>query len=104
MIRRPPRSTLFPYTTLFRSAIALPPATRHIRKRVKAFARVFALAPDCHTAGRYMRVWQRHFYDGLQAALPSVVLPLAVGFGGARPAAPVAVGPARRPGTLAGRP
>src|SRR4029078_13737778 len=24
MIRRPPRSTLFPYTTLFRSALALP--------------------------------------------------------------------------------
>src|SRR3712207_7180497 len=26
MIRRPPRSTLFPYTTLFRSARLLPPA------------------------------------------------------------------------------
>src|SRR5687768_17991133 len=26
MIRRPPRSTLFPYTTLFRSADARPPA------------------------------------------------------------------------------
>src|SRR2546425_7694672 len=25
MIRRPPRSTLFPYTTLFRSAAVLPP-------------------------------------------------------------------------------
>src|SRR5260370_40867171 len=31
MIRRPPRSTLFPYTTLFRSAreAAPPPASRH---------------------------------------------------------------------------
>src|SRR5258708_11022573 len=34
MIRRPPRSTLFPYTTLFRSgthasAVALPPRFRH---------------------------------------------------------------------------
>src|SRR5256885_9691535 len=28
MIRRPPRSTLFPYTTLFRSAPAPPRATR----------------------------------------------------------------------------
>src|SRR2546423_2358896 len=28
MIRRPPRSTLFPYTTLFRSAAAPPPAAR----------------------------------------------------------------------------
>src|SRR5258708_25018435 len=26
MIRRPPRSTLFPYTTLFRSGMALPPS------------------------------------------------------------------------------
>src|SRR5260221_2066643 len=31
MIRRPPRSTLFPYTTLFRSLLARHPATaRHI--------------------------------------------------------------------------
>src|SRR5690348_17529089 len=29
MIRRPPRSTLFPYTTLFRSRLAL----HHIRRR-----------------------------------------------------------------------
>src|SRR5260221_1898546 len=28
MIRRPPRSTLFPYTTLFRSARVRPPAAR----------------------------------------------------------------------------
>src|SRR3712207_8012349 len=28
MIRRPPRSTLFPYTTLFRSGFVTPPATR----------------------------------------------------------------------------
>src|SRR3712207_7636515 len=30
MIRRPPRSTLFPYTTLFRSLRDLRTATRHI--------------------------------------------------------------------------
>src|SRR3712207_9545085 len=29
MIRRPPRSTLFPYTTLFRSQRAVPGAQRH---------------------------------------------------------------------------
>src|SRR2546425_9583682 len=28
MIRRPPRSTLFPYTTLFRSPVAAPPRAR----------------------------------------------------------------------------
>src|SRR5256886_11468546 len=29
MIRRPPRSTLFPYTTLFRSPVAAPNASGH---------------------------------------------------------------------------
>src|SRR5256885_10138326 len=36
MIRRPPRSTLFPYTTLFRSATALQPGDRvrlHLKKQ-----------------------------------------------------------------------
>src|SRR2546430_7866717 len=31
MIRRPPRSTLFPYTTLFRSAAALPRSNARFR-------------------------------------------------------------------------
>src|SRR2546430_15332223 len=30
MIRRPPRSTLFPYTTLFRSPIVLPPESAQV--------------------------------------------------------------------------
>src|SRR2546430_8160038 len=30
MIRRPPRSTLFPYTTLFRSSVSTPFGTRSI--------------------------------------------------------------------------
>src|SRR3712207_8134226 len=35
MIRRPPRSTLFPYTTLFRSIIAVPArATRAARREL----------------------------------------------------------------------
>src|SRR5436305_10072703 len=33
MIRRPPRSTLFPYTTLFRSVIQLPTSGRRISWR-----------------------------------------------------------------------
>src|SRR5690349_22022844 len=32
MIRRPPRSTLFPYTTLFRSAVAAEVAGRDLRE------------------------------------------------------------------------
>src|SRR5256885_2720964 len=35
MIRRPPRSTLFPYTTLFRSALH-PPGHPVLRHRVRA--------------------------------------------------------------------
>src|SRR5688572_30987886 len=39
MIRRPPRSTLFPYTTLFRSDIANQPATS--RSRMTAATAIF---------------------------------------------------------------
>src|SRR3712207_7652408 len=39
MIRRPPRSTLFPYTTLFRSTVDL---GRELRQRVKS---LLGLAP-----------------------------------------------------------
>src|SRR3712207_7719405 len=40
MIRRPPRSTLFPYTTLFRSAdlgVAVSDSTKHFMVRFRAF-------------------------------------------------------------------
>src|SRR5438093_7763012 len=33
MLRRPPRSTLFPYTTLFRSCSASPAVIVHLRRR-----------------------------------------------------------------------
>ncbi len=56
-------------------------------------ARVFALAPDCHTSGRYQRVWQRHFYVGVQGAVPQVVLPEHVAFGWARPITQAPIGP-----------
>src|SRR3712207_8815821 len=36
MIRRPPRSTLFPYTTLFRSAAGVPQRPRPVPHRVGA--------------------------------------------------------------------
>lgn len=57
---------------------------------MKTFTRIFALAPDCHTTGRYMHVWRRHFYGGLRTALPSVVLPVCLDFRWARPAAQAA--------------
>src|SRR3712207_7451929 len=41
MIRRPPRSTLFPYTTLFRSAeVALAGELQLVRHRVQRFDRL----------------------------------------------------------------
>src|SRR5690348_17573971 len=36
MLRRPPRSTLFPYTTLFRSVAALRPGSRRVQSVVVA--------------------------------------------------------------------
>src|SRR2546430_11094578 len=47
MIRRPPRSTLFPYTTLFRSV----PFTRSRTARYPALA--LASAPDTYPATRH---------------------------------------------------
>src|SRR3712207_9235535 len=38
MIRRPPRSTLFPYTTLFRSPVCGKPPTVGVLHRVEALA------------------------------------------------------------------
>src|SRR5438034_6086749 len=35
MMRRPPRSTLFPYTTLFRSKMRVGPGDQHQRGRVR---------------------------------------------------------------------
>src|SRR3712207_8732485 len=52
MIRRPPRSTLFPYTTLFRSAVARPAArpaqTRAALTRISGWTPV-GVAPDGKT-------------------------------------------------------
>src|SRR2546421_11165640 len=58
MIRRPPRSTLFPYTTLFRSAILAPLVETYgvsgaegpVREAVKRLLPAWAQA-EAHTAG-----------------------------------------------------
>src|SRR5947209_12300763 len=44
MIRRPPRSTLFPYTTLFRSKLHL--GRRHARLFLKRIVRLFRKTDD----------------------------------------------------------
>src|SRR3989442_6459012 len=59
MIRRPPRSTLFPYTTLFRSRVALGDPGRSLDLQGAAADPLFpgqygirALPPDTSLAGR----------------------------------------------------
>src|SRR2546429_6733976 len=49
MIRRPPRSTLFPYTTLFRST------TRSARTRGSTASRRPCCSPSCRTSRRRAR-------------------------------------------------
>src|SRR3989475_5637987 len=51
MIRRPPRSTLFPYTTLFRSAVAAPRGPRRAGRRARRALRRQAVAGR-RTGGR----------------------------------------------------
>src|SRR2546421_9158880 len=43
MIRRPPRSTLFPYTTLFRSYVTRPTLATHIASRADLLERAASL-------------------------------------------------------------
>src|SRR2546425_2683117 len=43
MIRRPPRSTLFPYTTLFRSRLGLLMPAFHVRVKISSAGDVHAL-------------------------------------------------------------
>src|SRR2546428_7882329 len=51
MIRRPPRSTLFPYTTLFRSPCSRGSTTDNARSEIRAGARA-ALSRDARRAIR----------------------------------------------------
>src|SRR5260370_32153072 len=52
MIRRPPRSTLFPYTTLFRSRCSVPPLSlpTFLRFGVPPVETIFASRSEEHTS------------------------------------------------------
>src|SRR4051794_41257359 len=52
MIRRPPRSTLFPYTTLFRSDVAVPEMKPGAKLLELLLARRFDLAGEIEAADR----------------------------------------------------
>src|SRR2546430_3166970 len=51
MIRRPPRSTLFPYTTLFRSVLSTPVCDGHMAKNHVNEMTVAALQKELSGAG-----------------------------------------------------
>src|SRR2546430_16413950 len=78
MIRRPPRSTLFPYTTLFRSQRAAPWITaEHDRSRAELFVAAMALHRAFATA--------RPLRDNLNLAIDLIngrLDPAAAGAGG----------------------
>src|SRR3712207_7194080 len=60
MIRRPPRSTLFPYTTLFRSAFAAKRDVPNAREAQRIFAERAPLVPEESTFGNNTA---RHILD-----------------------------------------
>src|SRR5256885_16487152 len=71
MIRRPPRSTLFPYTTLFRSPVIL-----HVRKSSDRLLKTLRARP---VAGGIA-----HAFNGsVQQAQAFIDLGFKLGFGGA---------------------
>src|SRR3712207_9067388 len=61
MIRRPPRSTLFPYTTLFRSAVAPGPLEEHLARDLAAVAQVESRGGA--TVYRFTPESVRHAFD-----------------------------------------
>src|SRR3712207_7061817 len=61
MIRRPPRSTLFPYTTLFRSAVAPGPLEEHLARDLAAVAQVESRGGA--TVYRFTPASVRHAFD-----------------------------------------
>src|SRR2546429_5505274 len=56
MIRRPPRSTLFPYTTLFRSAAIAMPGRHIVLPHVSAVERIVAFDESGDVLGRSSQV------------------------------------------------
>src|SRR2546429_8048603 len=68
MIRRPPRSTLFPYTTLFRSTKPEPPSEH--RGNSRAHLRRRALAPEGNTAGKRGRSAKEFSDDRSERNIP----------------------------------
>src|SRR3712207_7764072 len=69
MIRRPPRSTLFPYTTLFRSFHAL----RSRQSGARSFVSMHVLVPGAWTVQRGHELLERIEAD-VRQAIPNVTV------------------------------
>src|SRR5256885_6849056 len=54
MIRRPPRSTLFPYTTLFRSVEGLRIRWKEAREKFPKLAQTAQRLPDLRELGKHL--------------------------------------------------
>src|SRR5256886_15126530 len=71
MIRRPPRSTLFPYTTLFRSAADVAEALTELGEAALEY-KLDGARIQVHKAGDDVRVFSRQLND-VTVAVPEVV-------------------------------
>src|SRR5258708_21346342 len=60
MIRRPPRSTLFPYTTLFRSRCPVYRPPRRSESPAQRWPQPGGLRPACPSASKASRGLRRH--------------------------------------------
>src|SRR5689334_24712762 len=78
MLRRPPRSTLFPYTTLFRSLMATELVKKQLVGKPVSFAggdlngqpRKFALLSYDTPDGKYKASWDQFYKDLGDAGVP----------------------------------
>src|SRR3712207_7582839 len=69
MIRRPPRSTLFPYTTLFRSGPDLPPPDPGLAAGLAVAAEEQGVAPGRGGRGPHQASGHRDHLDAQRAPL-----------------------------------
>src|SRR3989454_12130625 len=66
MIRRPPRSTLFPYTTLFRSLTGPIPATQRVLKRAALTLDDIDLVEINEAFASVVLAWERELHPDMR--------------------------------------
>src|SRR3712207_9000333 len=68
MIRRPPRSTLFPYTTLFRSAAGTHPISSWMNQEITPFERYKGVVEEMQQAALQLLIFGMHCHVGMPDA------------------------------------